>query len=121
MTVSGSLRKRRASKPAEDEVPWEMANLRPDRTGLPFVVWISQRGNARHDVRVNVTPGPAWQPERAASVAVRPAVRVVQGELPAADLALLGRWIARNEPVLIDFWEGRIAYTEDALALIEKP
>jgi hypothetical protein len=35
---------------------FEMANLRPERTGLPFVVFISQRGGARHDVRVKLAP-----------------------------------------------------------------
>ena len=32
------------------EAPFEMANLFPKHTGLPFVVWISYRGGARHDV-----------------------------------------------------------------------
>jgi hypothetical protein len=29
-----------------------MANLGEKHTGLPFVVWISVRGGARHDVRL---------------------------------------------------------------------
>src|ERR1041384_506167 len=33
---------------------FEMANLFSKHTGLPFVVWISYRGAARHDVRVKV-------------------------------------------------------------------
>jgi hypothetical protein len=33
-----------------------MANLRPERTGLPFVVFISQKAGARHDVRVKAAP-----------------------------------------------------------------
>jgi hypothetical protein len=32
-----------------------MANLRPATTGLPMVVWVSERGLARHDVRVEVS------------------------------------------------------------------
>ena len=31
---------------------FEMANLYPDTTGLPMTVWVSPRGDARHDVRV---------------------------------------------------------------------
>ena len=42
-----------------------MANLSPRPTGLPFVVWISPKGGATHDVLI--------------SVALRPEVRVVGG------------------------------------------
>ena len=31
-----------------------MANLSPRMTGLPMTVWVSPRGNARHDVRIKV-------------------------------------------------------------------
>jgi hypothetical protein len=33
------------AQPEDD--PYTMANLRPDRTGLPMVVWVSERGNAQ--------------------------------------------------------------------------
>lgn len=36
---------------AEGLATYEMANLRPDTTGLPFVVWTSQRAGAPQDVR----------------------------------------------------------------------
>src|SRR5207248_11731801 len=39
--------------PFEDDA-YTMANLRPAFTGLPMVVWVSERGNAQHDVRVKV-------------------------------------------------------------------
>jgi hypothetical protein len=32
-----------------------MANFRPATAGLPMVVWLSERGLARHDVRVEVS------------------------------------------------------------------
>src|SRR5438270_875190 len=54
-----------------------MSNLSPQTTGLPFVVWISVRGTARHDVQVKVTPGPKAAPEEFVSVAIRPDVHVV--------------------------------------------
>src|SRR4051794_23718638 len=40
-------------EPENDEL-FEMANLFPRTTGLPMTVWVSPRGNARHDVRVKV-------------------------------------------------------------------
>jgi hypothetical protein len=39
----------------EPEDLFEMANLFPRTTGLPMTVWVSPRGNARHDVRVRST------------------------------------------------------------------
>ena len=33
---------------------FEMANQFPRTTGLPMTVWVSPRGNARHDVRVKI-------------------------------------------------------------------
>jgi hypothetical protein len=51
-----------------------MANLRHATTGLPMVVWVSERGLARHDVRVKVSTvhGPRVQYANIATVAVRP-------------------------------------------------
>src|SRR6266851_9402396 len=98
----------------EGQALFDMANLRPERTGLPFVVFISQRGGARHDVRVKVAPGPRVRPSEMVTVAVRPSVRVVRGTLDPADLALLRRWIDLNQDVLVRYWDGIIEYTEDA-------
>jgi hypothetical protein len=103
---------------AEGQALFEMANLRPERTGLPFVVFISQKGGARHDVRVKVAPGAKVRPAEMITVAVRPAVRVVRGKLDSHGLALLTRWIELNRGVLVDYWDGVIEYTEDAINAI---
>ena len=95
-----------------------MANLRPERTGLPFVVFISQKGGARHDVRVKVAPGAKARPSEMVTVAIRPSVRVVRGALDPRELALLTRWIEVNRDTLIKYWGGDIEYTEDAIAAI---
>jgi hypothetical protein len=69
-----------------DEGLFEMANVRPEISGLPFIVWTSERGTARHDVRVHdvrvkVSPGPRAR-EFVASVSVRPLAALKK--LPAA-------------------------------------
>jgi len=102
----------------EGQASYEMANLRPERTGLPFVVFISQKGGARHDVRVKVAPGAKVRPSEMITVAIRPSVRVVRGTLDPRELALLTRWINRNLDTLIKYWHGDIEYTEDAIAAI---
>ena len=103
---------------AEGQASYEMANLRPERTGLPFVVFISQRGGARHDVRVKVASGAKVRRSEMVTVAIRPNVRVVRGRLDPHDLALLVRWISLNVDTLIRYWDGDIEYTEDAVAAI---
>ncbi len=93
-----------------------MSNLPPIMTGLPFVVWISPKGGAKHDVRVKVSVGPRAKPGEFITVAIRPRVKVIDGNMPAADLALLARWIELNREALVEFWDGRIEYTPDVLA-----
>ena len=93
-----------------------MANLSPLFTGLPFVVWISTRGHARHDIRVKVSRGPKAVPEDLISVALRPELRVVgEAGLTADELALLGRWVKLNWEVLLAYWHGEL-FTEQAVA-----
>jgi hypothetical protein len=98
---------------------FEMANLRPERTGLPFVVFISQRGGARHDVRVKLARGAKVRPSDMITVAVRPTPRIVRGGLNAQEFDLVKRWIELNMYVLVDYWNGDIEYTEDALDAIK--
>jgi hypothetical protein len=102
----------------EGQASYEMANLRPERTGLPFVVFISQKGGARHDVRVKVARGAKAKPSEMITVAIRPSVRIVRGTLDPRDLALLTRWIDLNRDTLVRYWDGDIEYTEDAIAAI---
>jgi hypothetical protein len=98
---------------SEDEL-YLMANLRPDDTGLPMVVWISERGRARHDVRVKVARvhGHRASPYDTASVGVRPSPRVLAGTLSPGDLHAVSRWIALNEPTIVDYWDGTIGTGE---------
>lgn len=87
-----------------------MANLTPRMTGLPMVVWVSERGRARHDVRVKValSHGHRASPYNTASMAVRPTPRLAAGQLSAADLRAVSEWIRRNEPVIVGYWDGTI-------------
>jgi len=104
----------------ESEGLFEMANLSPKRTGLPFVVWISPKAGVPHDVRVKISKGPKVNPTELISVAIRPDVHVVgSGNVDALDLALLKKWLALNQEVIIKYWDGEIEYTEDAIAALK--
>ena len=96
-----------------------MANLRPERTGLPFVVFISQRGDARHDMRVKIARSAKVRPSEMTTVALRPNVRVVRGRLDPTELAELTRWVALNRDVLVAYWDGDIEYTEDGISALK--
>lgn len=104
----------------EDEA-FGMANLPPHLTGLPMIVWASQNMGQPHDIRVKVmqTHNPRMDPRNLASVAVRPAPRVVAGRLSATDLRAVSDWIRLNEAVLLDYWDGRI-YTDELLQRLQR-
>lgn len=101
------------------EAPFEMANLFPKHTGLPFVVWISVRGGARHDVRVKVSANAKATPGEMATVGIRPEVHIVEGAMTRHDFEQLRAWIELNRVVLLAYWEGDID-TQDALESLAK-
>jgi hypothetical protein len=91
---------------SEADELYEMVNLVPRLTGLPMTVWASPRGATRHDVRIKVnrTHGRQMVIVDAATVGVRPAPRLIAGQLSSADLQAVGNWIRLNETALVDYW-----------------
>ena len=87
-----------------------MANLRPKTTGLPMVVWVSERGNARHDARVKVAlqHGDRINPSDTAVFGVRPTPGLISGYLSTADQRALSDWITLNEAAIVEYWDGVI-------------
>jgi len=94
-----------------------MANVHPKRSGLPFIVYISEK-QGRHDVCVKVASA-AGPPNWAASVAVRPDIRVTDGDLSAQEFALVRQWIEINRDVIIGYWDRTIEDTQDALEALQ--
>jgi hypothetical protein len=90
-----------------------MANLRPAETGLPMV-WVSERGYARHGARVKVsrTHGDRIDPTNTASVAIDRPPRVASGQLSQADLRAVSEWVRLNEAVILDYWDSAISTAE---------
>ena len=100
---------------------FEMANLSPTLTGLPMVVWVSERGRARHDVwiKVHMAHGRQMSISNTATVAVRPIPRLIAGQLSAADMQGVSEWIRLNEAALVDYWDGRI-YTDELIQRLQR-
>ncbi len=75
-----------------------MTNLSPRTTGLPMVIWVGPRYGAWHDVRLKAMQhhGNRMDPGDLAVVALRPNVHVVAGQLSAADLDEIRRWVDLN-------------------------
>jgi len=110
-----------ASEPDTNEL-FEMANLFPRTTGLPMTLWLSPRGNARHDVRVtvNMTHGDQMSIGNTAVVGVRPTPHVIAGHLSPDDRQAVFEWVPLNNPTLVDYWEGRIDDTIELGQLLKR-
>jgi hypothetical protein len=109
-------------EPESDEL-FEMANLFPRTTGLPMTVWVSPRGNARHDVRVkvNTTHGDQMNIAHTAVVGVCPTAHVITGHLSPDDRQAVFEWVSLNNAALVAYWEGRIDTIELGNALKRLP
>ena len=94
----------------EAEELFEMANLFPRTTGLPMTIWVSPRGNARHDVRVkvNMSRGDQMNIANTAIVGVRPSPHVIAGHLPPDDQRAVFEWVSLNAAAIVEYWDGRI-------------
>jgi len=101
---------REDAQPPEADDLFDMANLFPRTTGLPMTVWVSPRGNARHDVRVKVhmTHGNQMNAANTAVVGVRPTPHLVAGRLSPDDQRAVFDWASLNAAALVAYWEGQI-------------
>lgn len=97
---------------------FDMANFRPERTGLPFVVFVSQKGGV-WQVRIKLARAPRVRAPEMITVAVRPAPRVIRGRLGGREFDLVRQWIELNRDVLVRYWNGAIEYTEDMMDAIK--
>jgi hypothetical protein len=117
--MSQLLRQKHAK--GEGQTTYEMANLRQKTTGLPFVVWVSQRAGARHDARVMVAYNARTLPALMGTYAIRPFAFVAGQQLHRVDEKLLEEWIEKNRDALIGFWDADIEFTEDLIDQLQKP
>ena len=100
---------------AQGQATFGMANLRRKTTGLPFIVFISQKGDAKHAARVKVSPEPRVRVDEVSSYSISPFEWKEGPLLSSSEEHLLGLWIEMNAHVLLDYWNGQIEYTEDAI------
>ena len=104
----------------EGQATYGMSNLRSTKTGLPFIVFISQRDDAKHAARIKWSPEPRVDANNMGSYAVSPFGFKAGRKLSSSEEKLLERWVALNKDVLLGYWNGDIAYTEDAVSSLKK-
>ena len=92
-----------------------LSNLRPKTTGLPFIVFLSQRDDASHAARVKWAPMPNVVAASMGSYAIEPFPHKAGPRLSSKEEALLQRWVSLNLDVLQGSWDGAIPFTEDAV------
>jgi hypothetical protein len=107
-----------AADETSGQATFDMANLRPERTGLPFCRVHFAKGDARHD-GIKLARAAKVRPSEMITIAVRPTPRVIRGKMNFHEFDLVSPWIELNRGVLIDYWNGDIEYTEDALRAIK--
>ena len=93
---------------------YEMANLRPSDTGLPFFVWIDEMGGYRkaghHIPRLKIAKGSPDTFVAVVSIASDP--KLLEGELEGKETKKLKQWINQNLEILIAHWNGDISTVE---------
>ena len=101
---------------------WGMANLTPNETGLPMVVWVSEKGGAKHGPRIKVSTelGAKIDPGSTVTVTIEDNPRKIgSARLAAKHLTQVAEFIRKNSKVLIQYWERKIS-TKDMMDKIEK-
>lgn len=87
-----------------------MANLRQKTTGLPMVIWVSEK-QASHGARIKVSTNHSDKInlDETVSVSIANPPEIVAGYgLSNKDLQLVSAFIKLNEKLLVDYWNSEI-------------
>lgn len=94
---------------------FEMANLRQNSTGLPMVIWVSEKGRSQHGPRIKVSKAHSHKANimNTVSISISDEPEIVAGEgLSNKDFELVKKYIKLNKDVLLDYWDGEIDTAE---------
>ena len=110
-----------ADQLAEEQLLEEMSSYGKRTTGIENTIWISPKGNVRHDPRLKVAIDPpnAIRPGgKDASVSIADG-SLVAGDAPAWLLEQVQKFIEVNRDVLMDYWDYKIL-TDEMEARLKK-
>lgn len=103
----------------DSEQFFEMANIRQKNTGLPMVIWVSEKGTSKHGPRVKVsrTHNSKVNIADTVSVSVSDNPQIAAGAgLDSSDFLLVRKYIILNKKVILDYWNGET----DTYELLER-
>lgn len=91
---------------------WEMANLRPSRTGLSVIVYVSEK-NSSHGPRIKFlnSYNDKVLPSNLVTMTVSDNPRVISSQrirIKTKDINNIKRWVLLNKQLLTDLWNGQI-------------
>ncbi|MDQ7089617.1 MAG: hypothetical protein Q9M50_03100 [Methylococcales bacterium] len=99
----------------EKEDLFLMANFREKPTGLPMVIWVSERGNTKHAPRIKVSTNNNDKMIEGQTVSVsitEPPEIMAEFGLRSKDLQLVIKFIELNRSLLLDYWDSKIDTTD---------
>lgn len=99
-----------------------MANLRQKTTGLPMVIWVSERGDAKHGARIKVSTNHSEKIDisESVSVSITESPEIMAGiGLSNKDFQLVAEFIRLNKELLLDYWNSEID-TADLISDLKK-
>jgi len=100
---------------------WEMANLRPQITGVKnVIIWVSSGEEVKHGPRIKVVRGRKWKKGEEATVPLTGLPRVIGDiNLTQDEFAQIIKWIQLNKKVLMKYWQSEL-YTDELLDQLER-
>ena len=99
---------------------FELANLRTKITGLPILIWVSEK-KGKHEARIKVANNSEKWTDDTFSLSISDEPKVIAGEckLPTKDLEKVKCFVKKHKKTLLDYWEREIS-TDEMLENIKK-
>ena len=109
--IANKIAQRSIEKPRRITVA-DMANLRPDKTGLPMVIWIfPQTGKEKHKtprIKVQTHHGSKAQSGSWVTVTVEAEPKIIGSGLSGDDIEIVKQFIMQNKTGLLKVWNDKI-------------
>jgi len=96
---------------ADDLNLFEMANVRPDKTGLRMVIYISPRNGSKHGPRIKVSQQYGEKTSSdffTVTIADNPVFSGKYGNIKGGDIDRVREFIQLNKDILLQLWYDKI-------------
>jgi hypothetical protein len=89
---------------------WEMANIRPNKTGLPMVIWIKPKTTEKHGprIKVQISHGDKIKINNWVSISIEDSPQLFGSGLSIDDFNLIVKFIKNNKDNLLKVWNDEI-------------